>query len=248
MSRPPRAAEGGLVYHALNRANARLAIFDDAGDYDAFLRVLGEAGDRHRMRLLAYCVMPNHFHLVLWPRLDGDLSHFMRWLTMTHTQRWHAHRHSAGTGHLYQGRFKSFPVQDDGHLMTVCRYVERNALCAGLAPRAEDWPWGSLRGHVASPPPTGPALSPWPVDRPADWVEWVNTPLSPSEEEAVRRAVRRGQPFGDPAWQSLTATRLGLGPTLRPLGRPKKVPHPAPADPPALSAPPGPMGGLSGAR
>ncbi len=149
MSRPPRAAEGGLVYHALNRANARLPIFGDEDDYAAFERTIGEAVTRYDMRLLAYCVMPNHFHLVVWPRQDGDLSQFMRWLTMTHTQRWDAHRHSAGTGHLYQGRFKSFPVQDDGHFLTVCRYVERNALRAGLVERAERWRWCSLWRRAA---------------------------------------------------------------------------------------------------
>src|SRR4051812_15893174 len=171
MSGPPRTAEGGLIYHALNRANARLVIFDDGPDFDAFLRVLAEAVARHAMRLLAYCVMPNHFHLILWPRGDGDLSRFMRWLTLTHTQRWHAHRHSAGSGHLYQGRFKSFPIQDDDHLLVACRYVERNALRAGLVDRAEAWQWGSLARLAASSP--GPALSDWPIERPADWLERV---------------------------------------------------------------------------
>jgi putative transposase len=167
MGRPPRAAEGGLVYHALNRANARLSIFDEAGDYAAFLRVLEEAVSRHEMRLLAYCVMPNHFHLILWPRGDGDLSRFMRWLTLTHTQRRHAHRHSAGSGHLYQGRFKSFPIQDDDHFLVACRYVERNALRAGFVARAETWPWGSLARLVeSSPAPTGPAPGDWPIGRP----------------------------------------------------------------------------------
>ncbi len=128
MPRPRRAAEGGLIYHALNRANAGLTIFDAEDDYAAFLQVLAEAVARYKMRLLAYCLMPNHFHLLLWPRKDGDLSQFMRWLTLTHTQRWHAYRRTAGTGHLYQGRFKSFPVQSDEHFLTVCRYVERNAL------------------------------------------------------------------------------------------------------------------------
>ncbi len=132
MGRPLRSAEGGLIYHALNRANARLTIFADEGDYLAFERILAEAVARQQMRLLGYCLMPNHFHLLLWPRGDGDLSRFMRWLTLTHTQRWHAHRHSAGSGHLYQGRFKSFPVQGDAYFYTVCRYVERNALRAGL--------------------------------------------------------------------------------------------------------------------
>lgn len=222
MSRPPRAAEGGLIYHALNRAVARAAIFEDAGDYDAFLRVLGEAVARHPMRVLAYCVMPNHFHLVLWPRGDGDLSRFMRWLTMTHTQRWHAHHGSAGTGHLYQGRFKSFPVQDDDHFLTLCRYVERNALRAGLVSRAEDWRWGSLRSRRVAAPDGCPGLDAWPVERPSDWVERVNSPMTPAEEEAMLRSIRRGQPLGNPDWQARVATRLGLGPTLRPLGRPKK--------------------------
>ena len=222
MSRPPRAAEGGLIYHAMNRAVARATIFDHDGDYDAFLRVLAEATSRHAMRVLAYCVMPNHFHLVLWPEGDGDLSRFMRWLTMTHTQRWHAHRHSAGTGHLYQGRFKSFPVQDDGHLHTVCRYVERNALRAGLVERAEDWRWGSLRRRDDATSSPGPAPDAWPIDRPADWVERVNVPLGPAEEEAMRRSIERGQPLGCPDWQELTANRLGLRSTLRPIGRPKK--------------------------
>ena len=126
MARPPRVAEGGLIYHALNRANARLRIFDEEADYAAFVKVLAEVVTRTGMRLLAYCVMPNHFHLVVWPVGDGDLSRFMRLLTLTHTQRWHAHRRSAGTGHLYQGRFKSFPIQGDEHFSTVCRYVERN--------------------------------------------------------------------------------------------------------------------------
>ena len=135
MGRPLRAAEGGLIYHALNRANARLAIFSDDGDFDAFERVLAEAVARYHMPLLAYCVMPNHFHLVLRPDADGDLSRFMRWLSLTHTQRWHAHRHSAGSGHLYQGRFKSFPVQSDDHFYTTNR-VEAEQLgyrVAGIA-------------------------------------------------------------------------------------------------------------------
>src|SRR5437016_3140771 len=110
-----------MVYHALNRANARMTIFAHDEDYHAFESVLAEAVDRDRMRLLACCLMPNHWHLLFWPAGDGDLSRFVRWLTLTHTQRWHAHHHTAGSGHLYQGRFKSFPVQSDAHFWTVCR-------------------------------------------------------------------------------------------------------------------------------
>ncbi len=144
MARRPRTALGGLAYHVMNRVSGKQDLFEDSGDYEAFERVLSEARERERMRVCAYALMPNHFHLVLWPRGDGDLSRFMQWLTMTHTQRWHAHRHNVGHGHLYQSRFKSFPIQTDEHFLKVCRYVERNALRARLVERAEDWVWGSL--------------------------------------------------------------------------------------------------------
>jgi putative transposase len=115
MPRQARLAPGGFVYHALNRAGARLPLFQKDGDYEAFERVLAEALREHPTRLLAYCLMPNHWHVVLWPHQDGELTAFLRWLTHTHTMRWHAHYHTAGTGHLYQGRFKSFPVAADEH-------------------------------------------------------------------------------------------------------------------------------------
>ena len=116
----------------LNRSVGRKTIFDDGGDFAAFVRVLETGVKDHAIRLLGWCVMSNHWHLVLWPDADGQLSHFMRWLTTTHARRWHEHRHSTGQGHLYQGRFKSFPVESDGHLLAVLRYVERNPLRAGM--------------------------------------------------------------------------------------------------------------------
>jgi len=230
MGRPLRAAEGGLIYHCLNHANARLAIFTKEADFEAFERVLAEATARHDMRLLAYCVMRNHFQLVLWPKADGDLSRFMRWLTLTHTQRWHAQRRSAGAGHLYQGRFRSFPVQCDEHLDTVCRYVESKALRAGLVRRAQQWRWGSLwwMNKAKAGSSSALSLSPWPITRPADWIKRVNTPLSRVEEQAMLQCIRRSQPFGEPHWQSETASRLGLESTLRPRGRPKKDPTQGP--------------------
>jgi putative transposase len=142
---------------------------------------------------------------------------------LAHTQRWHAHRHSAGSGHVYQGRFKSVPVRDDDHLYTVCRYVEWNARRAGLVARAEDWRSGSLRRDTAVTADTPfPVLSPWPVPRPADWVERVNAALGPAEDEAMARCLRRCQPFGAPDWGEQTARRLGLESTFRPRGRPRK--------------------------
>jgi len=119
MPRRPRLATGGLAYHVLNRRVGRLALFEKPADYLAFENILKEAHDRTDVRIAAYCLMPNHWHLLLWPRSDGELSEVMRWITVTHTQRWHAHHHSSGSGPVYQGRFKSFPVQTDEHFITV---------------------------------------------------------------------------------------------------------------------------------
>src|SRR5437588_4644620 len=189
MPRRLRFASGGFVFHVLNRAVARDRIFDKSMDYAAFERVLKQAKDFVPMRLLAYCILSNHWHLVLWPFHDGDLSEYLRWLTVTHTQRWHAHRHTAGTGALYQGRFKSFPVQADEHFLALCRYVERNPLRAVLVKSAADWRWGSLWGHVRADEGVLGRLSAWPVPRPRDWPDHVNAAQTEAELAALRRSV-----------------------------------------------------------
>ena len=221
MGRPLRAAEGGYVYHVLNRANARMTIFGDDGDYEAFERVLVEAVERTGTRLLSYSVMPNHWHLVVWPRKDGELSQFVGWLTLTHTQRWHAHRHSTGSGHVYQGRFKSFPVAEDEHFYTLTRYVERNALRANLVQRAEAWRWSSLARWLRGSKEDRELLAAWPLPRKANWVEHVNEPLTETEFAALRRSIERGRPYGGAAWSQRAVRRLGLETTLRPRGRPR---------------------------
>ncbi len=221
MGRPKRAADGGVVYHVLNRANARTTIFESDADYATFQELLEEAVARTQTRLLAYCVMPSHWHLVVWPREDGELSRFMAWLTLTHTQRWHAHRHSAGSGHVYQGRFKSFPVQDDGHFYTLCRYVERNALRANLVLRAEQWRWGSLHRWEYGTAKEKSLLAAWPLARWPGWIEHVNGPQTDGELTALRRSVQRGCPFGESSWSDAMIRLLGLESTLRPRGRPK---------------------------
>ena len=223
MGRPLRAAVGGIIYHVWNRANGRQGIFEKPGDYEGFERVLIAAQERVAMRTLAYCVMPNHWHLVLWPRRDGDLSRFMTWVTLTHTQRWHAHHHSAGTGHLYQGRFKSFPVQSDEHFLNLCRYVERNPLRAGLVGRAEAWQWSSLWRRSQGRRQSQAWLSDWPVARPRNWVGWTNEPQTDAELEALRNCVARGQPYGTDGWVQRMVRRLNLEGTVRPRGRPRKV-------------------------
>ncbi len=227
MPRRPRISTGGLVYHVLNRGVGQMDVFEDDGDYGAFERVLAEALEREPgVRLLGYCLMPNHWHLVLWPRRDGELSEFMRWLTVTHTQRWHAHRHTAGTGPVYQGRFKSFPIQQDEHLLTVLRYVERNAKRADMVRQAERWRWGSLwrwenRRKAVGRDPELPTISGWPVSRPRSWRQTVNAVLSKTETDLVLRSIKRGAPYGGKGWTGRTAQRLGIESSLNPIGRPR---------------------------
>ena len=221
MPRRARISTGGLAYHILNRRVGRLGLFDKPADYMAFEKILNEAHERTGIRIAAYCLMPNHWHLVLWPRDDGELSEVMRWITVTHTQRWHAHRQSFGSGPVYQGRFRSFPVQTDEHFLTVARYVERNALRAKLVKRAEQWQWSSLWRWAQGDPKLLAFLSDWPVKRPRQWVGWVNRPERASELEDLRCSAQRGRPFGSQGWVVRVAKRLSLESTLRPRGRPK---------------------------
>ena len=206
MPRRPRLAAGDLAYHVLNRRVGRLPLFDQPADYAAFEKVLAEAYAQTRIRIAAYCLMPNHWHLLLWPRHDGELSEVLRWITVTHTQRWHAHHHTAGTGPVYQGRFKSFPVQTDAHFLTVARYVERNALRAKLVSRAEDWQWSSLWRRDQRDSTLTTWLSDWPMERPRDWLARVNRPQSASELESLRVSVqgaaRSAKKTGSDAWRS----------------------------------------------
>ena len=224
MPRPPRADEAGGLYHALNRGNARNTIFHKDEDYDAFERIVAEGLDRYQIELFSYQLMPNHWHLLIRPEVDGEMNRFMRWITATHTMRYHAHYHTSGEGHVYQGRFKSFPVQDDDHFLTVCRYVERNALRANLVKRAEDWRWSSLYRWLAKPEPEPRLLSKWPIRRSPGWTERVNMALTKPELEALRKSSKRGSPFGQENWVKQEAKRLGIESTLRNRGRPRVRP------------------------
>lgn len=224
MPRQKRADEAGSIYHALNRGNARQTIFHKDEDYQAFLRVLGEGLERYPMELFSFVLMPNHWHLVLRPSEDGMMGRMLRWVTATHTQRYHAHYHTSGEGHLYQSRFKSFPIADDDHFLMVCRYVERNPLRANLVQRAEDWQFGSLWRWMQKTEPLPRLFAPWPIPRTPNWIERVNQPLSEKELKALHDCVHRGRPFGDEAWTEEVARRTGLGYTLRSRGRPRKLP------------------------
>ena len=226
MPRRPRVAPGGYVYHVLNRSAGRTTLFRADKDFAAFQRLIAEAQEHHPLRILAYCLMSNHWHFIVWPSSDGQLTRFFRWLTHTHVMRWRVTHRTVGYGPLYQGRFKSFIIQKDDHLLTVCRYVERNALTAGLVRSASNWRWSSLWVRQHGDDSQRAVLSDWPVDRPSSWPAHVDRPLTQRELQRLELSERRGRPFGDEAWTTRTADRLGLTHTIRPEGRPPKTQQP----------------------
>jgi putative transposase len=217
---PPTASASAAdyCYHVLNRGNACAEGFRKPADYEAFLERVAAACARLSVRVLGYCPMPNHVHLVLRPFRDGDLSRWMQWFLTTHVRRYR--RHYGSSGHVWLGRFRAFPCQDDEHLLTVLRDVERNALRAGIVRRAEEWPFGSL--HTAVEPGGPAAREPGPLPGDKAWIERVNRPMSEAELAAVRQCVESGMPYDSEAWTKKTALTLGLESSLRPRGRPKK--------------------------
>ena len=199
-----------------------MRLFDNAGDYQAFEQILQETLEDSPMRICAYTVMPNHWHLLLWPKCDGELATFMQRLTITHVRRWQLNRGYEGLGHVYQGRYKSFPVESDEHFWVVARYVERNALresCRASRGMALVEFVATLHGT----PEERSLLSRWPIEMPADWGKRVNHAENDSELDSLRQSVQRGRPFGDPKWQKKIAKRLGLESAYRPTGRPRKT-------------------------
>jgi putative transposase len=218
MPRTARASVADTWYHVLNRGNRRETVFHKPADYDAFVTAMVDAQARLPADIVGYCLMPNHFHLVIRTHADGELGRWVQWVLMAHARRYHSHYKT--TGHVWQGRFKAFPIQADEHLASVLRYVERNALRAELVARAQDWKWSSLAGWLRDDPLLWRGKLPI---RDKKWLERVNEPLSAGDLKRLRVSVERGRPYGEKAWTAETARRLGLESTLRSRGRPRKT-------------------------
>jgi putative transposase len=166
MPRPPRTDISGYIFHVLNRANGKLEVFKQQIDYNEFVEILRLGLIKYKIDLFAFCVMPTHWHMVCSPKKDGELGKFIGWVSQVHAQRWHKRYNSKGSGHFYQGRYKSFLIKNSHHFLQVCMYVDKNPTEAGLVSRAEYWPWSSINnGHL---------LSEWPIDKPKSYLEYIN--------------------------------------------------------------------------
>ena len=218
MPRRPRALGTSDYYHVINRGSVRARLFYTPGDYDAFVALLCQAIERHDLALLAYCVMPSHWHLVVRPVSLDQLSRSLHWLTCTHAMRWCRAHTRRGPGPLYQGRFKSIPVEDDDHLVRLCRYVERNALKAKLVARAEQWQWSSANQRLQKQP-TPRLLSPQFLTNQEGWLETLNVS---TVETDIARAIRHGRPLGTEEWTRNRRKALGLSESGK-RGRPPRA-------------------------
>lgn len=222
MPRLARVDIADHAYHIINRANGRVPIFETAEDYALFEELLAKAKKETNMRLLAYCLMPNHWHLVAHPRNDGDLGLFMHRLTNAHTRLVRTRTGTVGYGHLYQGRYKSFLIQDDTHLLMVIKYVERNAVRAKLARTYESWRWGSAHCRLEGSPQQKKLLDESPTILPTNYRTWINEPEKSEELAGIRQSVDKGVPYGNDQWVDVMVERHGLESTRRSAGRPRK--------------------------
>ena len=216
----PRVARGladGLIYHIINRGNGRQQVFHTEGDYRCFVDLMVEGRERYPVKLLAWCLMPNHFHLLVSPERGEDLSRWMQWVMTSHVRRYH--RLYQSSGHVWQGRYKSFVVQNDTHLLTVARYIEGNPVRANLVTSSRNWCWSSHREQIKG---ARNSIDGLPIALPEDWNSYVDQPLAVTEMERLKMSLQRQAPFGSPPWQTQICQELGLESTLAPKGRPRK--------------------------
>lgn len=219
MPRRLRRGLQGAAFHVMNRSVRKTILFEKDGDFDAFIAVVLESLRLFKIEIISFELMPNHWHFVVMCDRIEEISRWMHWVAGTHANRWNGAHGCRGSGAVYQGRFKAVPIQRGASLIRVCRYVERNALRKGLVSVAEKWEWSSLYS-ICNNCDLIP-LAEWPIPKPKNWLEIVNSEETPQELDDVRLCIRRNQPIGDPDWQQAVAPFIGQ--TIRRKGRMKKM-------------------------
>jgi putative transposase len=206
----------------MNRGVSQAEIFADSRDYSIFLSILATHLKKNpNIKLCSYCLMPNHWHLALWPMEDGCLSSFIQNVSSRHVENWRKRWDS--TGHLYESRFKCFAVQDEKYYLNIVRYIERNPVRASLVKKAVDWQWSSYYLRSKGYNPWDIPLSSGPVPIPANWDTRITRPENDSTLSEIRQSHRRSSPYGEQDWVEETAKKLGVLGSIKPLGRPLKT-------------------------
>jgi putative transposase len=218
MPRALRIIGDNMFYHVLNRGNSKRVVFFNEWDYKAFIELLRKSKEKYSVEILAYCLMPNHFHIVCMPKIGEELSKWMHQIENAFVKRHHMYYQT--TGLVWQGRFKDFPVQNDEHFLTLIRYVERNPVRAHLVSSALDWRWSSIRERIYRS--KNRIIRDSPVILPEKWKSYVDKPLTSKELEEIRICVNRQSPYGSSKWKKAICKSYGLEQSIRPRGRPRK--------------------------
>lgn len=190
MPRSRRNIPPDSILHVINRGNDRRTLFRDASEYEEFLGLLRHAAGREPLRLLGYVLMPNHWHLVVWPESGTQLSRYLHLVATVHAARWRRRVGRTGEGHVYQDRYHAFMIESERQFFNVLRYVEANPIRAGLVTRSVEWPWSSLAERLFWP---AGLLTPSPFPLPPDWLDLVELGLPSQVLADLRERTRCAQ-------------------------------------------------------
>ena len=217
----PRIARGiadNQIYHIINRGNRREAVFHDNYDYEKFLKLLIESKEKYAIKIYAYCLMPNHFHLVIYTKYADSLSQGMHWISSS-SVRYYNKRYNI-SGHLWQGRYKSFIVQEDSYLLVLLKYVEANPKRARIVKDCIDYKYSSANNRIKNN--ENLITDEIPILLPDDWYAYINSDEKITDIESIRNCINRQAPLGDKNWKYMVSKKYNLESTINPRGRPKK--------------------------
>lgn len=197
MPRTARMVVPGVPHHVTQRGNRRHPTFFSASDYATYLRIAAGVFAEARVQVWAYCLMPNHVHLIATPSDEMGLAQAIAATHVRYTR--HINRREGWSGYLWQGRFASFPM-DETYLRLCARYVGLNPVRAGLTKRGADWPWSSVRAHLTGE--ADPFLTPEPLAERlgAEMATFFDIDVADEGRHLLRGATRTGRPLGSAAW------------------------------------------------
>jgi putative transposase len=211
MPRLARAVVPGVPHHVTQRGNRRQQVFFESSDYQCYVQLLGDWSRKHGVEIWAYSLMPNHVHLIAVPSSEDALAPAIGEAHRRYTRMIHFREN--WRGYLWQGRFASYPM-DENYLLKAVRYVELNPVRAGLVSSAWDYRWSSARAHIRGENDELVSVGPM-LERVGDWREYLMSPVSEADVAAMRRHTRTGRPLGSESFVDRLQAQLGR--ILRPL-------------------------------
>ncbi len=219
MPRISRAIAIGYPHHVTQRGNYRQTVFAGTDDYTQYLDFLAQYAPQCDLDIWAYCLMPNHVHMVCVPKQPDSLSRTLHTVHMKYARYFNNKR--SAVGHLWQGRFFSCAL-DERHVYAAVRYVERNPIRGGLVSSPDDYPWSSAKAHIAGEKNSVLSGSCFLTETVTDWQQYLGMGPNSEEETTVIKATLTGRPCGGEDFIKGVEERLGRNLTPRPRGRPRK--------------------------